>query len=66
MENFTIHLDKYTYEYNDGKQAIFRNGELWREETGDNFILAMAMRIKELQKQVDDLEEEVCQLEEEK
>ena len=66
MENFTIELDKYTYEYNDGKQAIFRNGELWREETGDNFILAMAMRIKELDKQVDDLEEEVCQLEEEK
>ena len=46
MENFTIKLDKYTYEYLDGKQVIFRNGLLWREETGDNFILAMAMRLK--------------------
>ena len=66
MENFTIELDKYRYEYINGRQDIFRNDAIWREETGDNFILVMAMRIKELEKQVENLEEEVYQLEEEK
>lgn len=53
MENFTIELDKYTYEYNEGKQAIFRNGELWCQDNWpDYIILAMAMRIKELEEEI--------------
>lgn len=66
MENFTIELDKYTYEYNDGKQAIFRNGFFWQEATGDKFMLAMAMRIKELEEEVEVLEDKVEALEEER
>ena len=55
MNKFEIILDngKYIYEYRDGVQTIFRNGEFWRDETGDNLLLAMAMQIKELEMQVD-------------
>ena len=41
--------DKYEYIFDNGSQLIKRNGEPWRDETGDNFILAMAMRIEELE-----------------
>jgi hypothetical protein len=45
---------KYTYVFdeNNSNQEIYRNGLLWRNETGDNFILAMAQRIEELEKAV--------------
>ncbi|WNO47307.1 hypothetical protein [Vibrio phage vB_VibM_10AMN] len=49
---------KYEYAFNakEGTQTIERNGQPWRDETGDNLLLAMAQRI-------DQLEEEVYQLE---
>lgn len=55
MNYFTIDLGKYTYEYNKGEQTIYRYGEEWRDETGDNLIFAMARRILELQEELDDV-----------
>lgn len=43
----------YTFNHNTGIQSIKRNGEEWRDVTGDNFILAMAMRIEELEEELD-------------
>lgn len=58
MENFDIELGEYHYYYKDGKQEITRNDNPWRDETGDNFILAMAMRIQELEDELMWAEEE--------
>ena len=42
---------KYIYKFdeNSGRQEIYRHGELWRDETGDGFLLAMAQKIEELE-----------------
>ncbi|ADX89321.1 hypothetical protein [Vibrio phage JSF13] len=58
MENFTIELGKYTYEYNEGEQAIFRNGSFYCFHRED-YILAMAMRIKALEEEVENLLDEI-------
>lgn len=49
-----IKLEEYTYIFDvgNGNQEIYRNGQLWRNETGDNFILAMAQRIEVLEEAV--------------
>ena len=44
---------KYEYVFENGVQTIKRHGEDWRNVTGDNFLLAMAMRIDELEKELD-------------
>lgn len=46
-----IKLGEYTYIFDEqtGNQEIYRNGQLWRNETGDNFILSMAQHIEALQ-----------------
>lgn len=45
---------KYEYTFNDnGEQKVKRNGEDWRDVTGDNFILAMAMHIDELEDELE-------------
>lgn len=60
---FRLQLGEYEYTYEDGKQTITRNNLPWRDETGDNLILAMAMRIKDLEKDVKVLEKYVDKLE---
>ena len=46
-----LHQGKYIYEFDEasGKQEVYRHGELWRDETGNGFLLAMAQRIEELE-----------------
>ena len=46
-----VELEKYTYlfEENTGLATVLRNGLPWRDCQGDNFILAMAQRIEELE-----------------
>tara|TARA_Y100001956_G_scaffold48961_1_gene47603 strand:- start:5067 stop:5300 length:234 start_codon:yes stop_codon:yes gene_type:complete len=44
---------KYEYLFENGVQTIRRHGEDLRIETGNSFILAMAMRIDELEKELD-------------
>ena len=45
---------KYIYEFNEtsGRQEIYRHGELWRDETGNGFLLAMAQKIEELENEL--------------
>jgi hypothetical protein len=54
-----IELGKYTYVFdeNTGMQEVLRHGEPWRKDdlVGDNLVLAMAMKIEELQQGLDDL-----------
>ncbi len=51
---------KYLYTFENGMQSITRHGETWRNETGDNFLLAMAQRIQDLEfKLENDMEEAV-------
>ena len=54
-DKIVIKLDegKYEYVFENGVQTIKRHGGDWRNETGDNLILAMAMRIDELEKELD-------------
>lgn len=54
-DKIVIELDEGNYEYvfEKGVQTVKRSGEDWRDVTGDNFILAMAMRIEELEKELD-------------
>ncbi len=58
MDNIVIELEdgKYVYTFSDktGAQTVTRNGEVWSNETGNNFLLAMAMKIEELEAKVDD------------
>lgn len=54
-----IELGKYTYIFDEktGVQEALRHGEPWRKEdlVGDNLVLAMAMKIEELQQELGDL-----------
>lgn len=47
-----VKVDKYEIEFDesDGSLNIKRNGESWRDETGDNLIYCMLNRINELEK----------------
>ncbi|AKO61080.1 hypothetical protein AXI76_gp179 [Pseudoalteromonas phage H101] len=42
---------KYTYVFEEstGRQEVYRHGELWQDETGNGFLLAMAQRIESLE-----------------
>ena len=52
--NIKLNNGEYEYTFTEnGEQLIKRNGEDWRNETGDNFTLAMAMRIEELEEELD-------------
>ena len=52
MDNIIIELEdgkySYTFDSKTGTQTVTRNGEVWSNETGNNFLLAMAMKIEEL------------------
>ncbi|UZV41236.1 hypothetical protein vBVpaMR16F_170 [Vibrio phage vB_VpaM_R16F] len=58
----TLNDGKYEYVFNskDGTQTIKRNGQPWRDETGDNLLLAMAQRIYQLEDEVVELEEDLA------
>lgn len=45
---------KYTYVFDEqtGRQEVYGHDELWRDLCGDNFTLAMAQHIEELQQAV--------------
>jgi hypothetical protein len=46
---------KYTYVFDEstGRQEVYRHGELWQDETGNGFLLAMAQRIESLEDELD-------------
>jgi hypothetical protein len=50
-ERIEINLEdgKYTYLYHDGDQSALRFNEEWRSLTGDQFVYAMACRIRALE-----------------
>jgi hypothetical protein len=50
---------KYTYINDEKGQRALRHGLPWRNLIGDGFILAMAQRIEELEKQLEDVETEL-------
>lgn len=58
-----IELGKYTYIFDEktGVQEALRHGEPWRKEdlVGDNLVLAMAMKIEELQQELDNLNDDL-------
>lgn len=39
---------KYETVVDSGEILIYRHGELWRNETGDNYILSLLFKIDEL------------------
>ena len=43
---------KYVYTFENGMQIITRHGEDFRNETGDNFLLAMAQHIQDLENEL--------------
>ena len=51
-----IELGKYTYllEETTGESEALRNNLPWKETTGDNLLIAMASRIKELEYEIED------------
>ena len=63
MDNIVIELEEgkyvYTFISKAGTQTVTRNGEIWRDETGNNLLLAMAMKIEELEDKISDLQEEL-------
>lgn len=40
---------KYHTTFDNGRLTITRNGEPWRDETGDGYILSLVQRIEELE-----------------
>ena len=63
MDNIIIELEDgkyfYTFDGKTGTQTVTRNGEVWSNETGNNLLLAMAMKIEELEGKISDLQEEL-------
>ena len=53
--NIILEDGKYEYHCKDGEQYALRNGEPWRDLTGDKFIYCMAARIGQLERQRDEL-----------
>lgn len=54
-KDFEIVVGKYKYTfYQDGTSESYRNNLPWRDTTGDNLILCMAQRIKELEEEVEE------------
>lgn len=51
-----IDLDngKYTYEFDEatGASQVLRYGEIWKQTTGDDFLLSFAHRVQDLEKQL--------------
>ena len=77
LESVKLDHDKYEWVLADNYTSeIYRHGELWKNTTGDNFILAAMQEIldlrEELNKAIDIIEEsgvdydELIQLQEEK
>lgn len=58
MNNIIIELEDgkyfYTFDSKTGAQTVTRNGEVWSNETGNNFLLSMAMKIEELEGRIED------------
>lgn len=54
-QEMTLENGKYTHVFDNttGQQTILRYGEFWRDETGDGFILAMAQKIEDLRKELE-------------
>lgn len=46
---------KYLYIFDEviGSSTVLRNGVIWKDTTGDGFLLAMAQRINELEEELD-------------
>lgn len=50
---YTINLEKYTISHENGNNLkATRNGEPWRDLTGDGLILALVHRIEELEQEL--------------
>ena len=47
---------EYTFDESTGSQGAYHHGELWRDLTGDNLVLAMAHKIKELEAEVEEIQ----------
>ncbi len=55
--NIELENGKYTVQFDEtGKFWALRNGESWRDLTGDKLVLAMAHEIERLRKKLDDAE----------
>lgn len=53
MSEITVGDGKYTVSHNNGVGLkALRNGEEWRELSGDGLVLSMVQRIEELEEQV--------------
>ena len=63
MSDIKIELNEGEYVYNfsekTGVQTVTRNGEVWTDETGNNFLLAMATEVDRLRLDVEVLESEL-------
>ena len=59
-----IELGKYTYLFDEftGKSEALRNNLPWKDTCGDNLLLAMAMKIEELEAESIDQEETIQML----
>lgn len=60
--NIILNDGKYEYNFADGKQTILRHGEPWRDETGDNLLLAMANMIVSLEEELGNIQEKLDNL----
>ncbi len=63
MSDIKIELNegKYVYTFSEktGVQTVTRNCEVWANETGNNLLLAMAMKIEDLEDKIRNLREEL-------
>lgn len=55
MINVAVADGKYRVTFVRGKLTAYRYDEIWRDLTGDNLVLALAQRIEELEKQLNEV-----------
>lgn len=54
--------DKYEYVYEKGRTFALRNGEAWRDLTGDNLIYFLAAELKDAREKIAALENHITEL----
>lgn len=59
MYEVAVENGKYTFVNNNGLVSIKRNGETWRNESGDKALLCLLQHVEKLEEEIERLKEPV-------
>jgi hypothetical protein len=56
-----VKVDQYEVLFENGHLEVLRNGQKWRDCTGDNLLLCLTYAIEDLRERVAELEQELAE-----